>query len=106
MTDSLLTYASDYEGALACPACGFAYTHIDRVRAGVRREDRAVTAVELDLVEGQFSFAPNTGTQHSSRRHWLEVVINCEGCPGGTLVLGQHKGVTEAQFVPAGSESK
>jgi hypothetical protein len=104
VANPILTYALDGPDAndLACPSCGWAYTHIDKIRAGVRREDRLVTAVELDMEEGQFDFAPFEGDETpSSRRHWLEVVIDCENCPGGTLILAQHKGVTRTQYVPA-----
>lgn len=102
MSKPILTYAADGpdDNDLACPSCGWAYTHIDKIRAGVRREDRDVTAVELDMEEGRFTFEPYKGGETpSSRRHWLEIVIDCENCAGGTLVLAQHKGVTQTQFI-------
>ncbi|WP_067842255.1 hypothetical protein [Nocardia lijiangensis] len=106
MTNPILRYALDGpdDNDLACPNCGWAYTHIDKVRAGVRTEDAPITFVELDIVEGQFGFKPRRyeGTETpSGRRQWLEIVIDCEQCAGGTLVLAQHKGVTQTRYIPA-----
>lgn len=105
MANPILTYAANAgdDDLLACPSCASEYTHIDKIRAGVRREDRDVTAVELDMEEGQFNFAPYQGGETpSSRRHWLEIVIDCEQCSGGTLILAQHKGVTQTRYIANG----
>ncbi|MEU6563145.1 hypothetical protein [Nocardia nova] len=108
MTNAILTYSWEGadEGGMACPGCGGAYTHIDIVRAGVRKEDAPVVAVELDTENGRFDFAPTaepTGVDdpRSSRRNWIELVIDCEGCAGGSLFLAQHKGVTRTRYMPA-----
>ncbi len=102
MADPILSYAPlgpSGGSDLACPSCGSEYTHVDKVRAGVRKEDGAVTAVELDLEAGQFNFAPFGDEETPSRRrHWLEVVIDCENCSGGTLTFAQHKGVTQMKY--------
>ncbi|WP_146101028.1 hypothetical protein [Nocardia nova] len=108
MTNAILTYSREGadEGGMACPGCGGAYTHIDIVRAGVRKDDAPVVAVELDTRNGRFDFAPadepsGSNDPRSSRRNWIELVIRCEGCDGGSLFLAQHKGVTRTQYVPA-----
>lgn len=107
MTNAILTHSHEGadEGGMACPGCGGAYTHIDIVRAGVRKEDAPVVAVELDTQNGRFNFGPApepSGTDpRSSRRNWIELVIRCEGCDGGSLFLAQHKGVTRTRYVPA-----
>ncbi len=105
----ILVYSAEAESenGLACPGCGGATTNIDIVRAGVRREDQPVIAVELDTKDGRFDFStapePSGDDPRSSRRNWVEIVISCENCDGGSLFLSQHKGVTRTNYVQSTS---
>lgn len=87
---------------LRCPRCGALETHLEKIRAGIRGEDDQPTLVDLDIVSGSLTFTPYDDENHierSSRRQWLELVIDCEHCEGGTLVLAQHKGVTLVKYI-------
>jgi len=89
---------------LVCPRCGEHETHVEKIRAGVRGEDTQPTIVDLDIVWGKLEFTPYSDEMYierSRRRQWLELVIECEHCEGGTLVLAQHKGVTLVDYVLA-----
>lgn len=92
-------------GNLLCPRCGSDVTHIDEVSAGVRRggEDSAVQAMTFSAVTGETRGPVHTDLAHSPRRHWIEIHIDCELCPGGSLILAQHKGSTRVSWVPVPS---
>lgn len=96
-----LLRVTDY-GALLCPFCGFNCTHVDEVSAGIPLPSGCApphAAVTFSAVTGKVEGGPQTDLAYSRDRHWLEIHIDCEGCPGGTIILAQHKGETRVSMV-------
>ena len=83
----------DHQPALKCPFCPSEYVHIELVHVGARREDQPPYLITVDAIAGQVRENPAYEAR-SSRRQWVELVVNCEGCDGGSIVLAQHKGQT------------
>lgn len=91
-----------YDGVLICPWCRGEFTHIDEVSAGTRHEDGPIRPMTFDAVEGELrkgTPGSRDRTGRSPRRHWIEVHVDCEQCPGGAIVFVQHKGETQVAFV-------
>jgi hypothetical protein len=84
----------DHQPALLCPFCNFEYVHINVVNVGARGEDGPPYRISVDAVAGNVNEEPEFGEALSSRRHWVELVVDCESCSGGSIVLAQHKGQT------------
>lgn len=90
------------EDILLCPECGGLHTHIDRVSFGMRREDEAVKAITVDASRASITVGGEPTKEHSSRRHWVALHIDCEECgKTSVLVLAQNKGITEVSVVDA-----
>ena len=96
----------DASGCLVCPFCNDIATHLDQVSAGYPSPSdydegsfdyRTAT---FSAVTGEVTHGPLTELKNSSRRHWLEIHVNCETCPGGTIILAQNKGATMVSLVP------
>ncbi|WP_432945824.1 hypothetical protein ACQPXM_06605 [Kribbella sp. CA-253562] len=77
---------------LLCPFCGFDYTHIETVRVGARKEDDPVYLIAVEPSTARIEAAYSTEQPPSSRRSWVELIVDCEECPGGSIVIAQHKG--------------
>lgn len=92
----------DEHGRLHCPFCDGDYVHLDLVHIGARQEDKPPYRISVDAVAGTVDEAPAFGEPLSRRRQWVELVVNCEFCPGGSVVLAQHKGQTEVSVRPPG----
>jgi hypothetical protein len=87
-------------GHLECPACGFDYTHINRVSmvdaaghalsiTGVGEDAHCTMTVDMTSPEGL----------HTIRRQAVGITIDCEGCNcQSVLVFLQHKGQTEVEY--------
>jgi ribosomal protein L44E len=83
------------ENVLLCPICKDLHTHIDRVSFGMRKEDEAVKAITVDASRATIAVDGEPTREHSSRRHWVALHVDCEGCgETSVLVLSQHKGLT------------
>ena len=94
-------------GEMLCPFCGANYTHLDEVSfgyresfGGPRREDAPVNTATFNARAGELRLSSQRPVEYSGRRHWIELHVDCESCPGGTIVLAQHKGVTQFTLVP------
>lgn len=96
----------DQEGVLFCPFCGDITTHLDQVSAGYPSPSDYDTGsfeygtATFSAVTGKVTHGPLTKLKYSSRRHWLEIHIGCENCPGGTIILAQNKGATMVKLMP------
>lgn len=88
-------------GDLLCPSCGEAAVHVDVVRVAARREDQPPYMITVHAVAGLVNELPAYGEQRSERRHWIELEVDCEHCPGGTVVLAQRRSATGVSFIPA-----
>jgi len=92
----------DEDNNLRCPNCGDVNgTHIDTVVIGARGEDAPVTRIVVDASAASVAMGPGgpgDGEHPSRRRHWIELVVGCEFCDGGSIVLAQHKGQTAVSF--------
>lgn len=93
-------------GVLICPFCHEDMTHVDEASAGFYSGSdydngsyRANTAT-FNATNGTVENGTETDLTYSSRRHWLEVHIDCELCDGGSIVFAQCKGATEVFLVP------
>ena len=87
---------------LRCPRCRGLHTHIDRVSFGMRREDEAVKAITVDASRASITVNGEPTKEHSSRRHWVSLHIDCEECGHTSLVvLAQNKGITEVSVADA-----
>lgn len=87
---------------LLCPRCKGLHTHIDRVSFGMRREDEAVKAITVDASRASITVDGEPTREHSSRRHWVSLHIDCEECgETSVVVLAQHKGITEVSVADA-----
>jgi hypothetical protein len=84
----------DYQPSLLCPFCGFEYVHLDVVNIGARGEDEPAYLITVDAVQAKVQESPSFSEPLSARRQWIELVVDCEGCTGGSIVLAQHKGQT------------
>ena len=96
-----LNYHPSYDdGTIACPWCGSGWTHINWVHIGARDEDRPTVPIVINAITADISLTvptvgtAGTGPLQGQRRHWIELQVDCEECPGGTLTLAQHKGAT------------
>lgn len=92
------------EAGIACPLCGFACTHIDRVEIAARAEDRPPTHITVNAVSGIIQTradAPPVGpTVGEGRRHRIALIGECEnGCHPFAIVFTQHKGDTLVEVV-------
>jgi hypothetical protein len=96
---------------LVCPFCKPSdvpptCTHIDEVTGGYYEGkdydcgDQRAAARTFRAVNGTISDEIYTDLRYSSRRHWVEIHIDCEFCYGGSLVLAQCKGSTQVFLVP------
>lgn len=94
------------DGWLLCPFCGGDYTHVSLVKVGARREDEAPYLITVETVTGAVDEMPAFGEPLSSRRGWVELTVDCEGCAGGSLLLAQHKGQTLLETHPAPGDSR
>lgn len=90
---------------LLCPFCGFEYTHIETVRIGARQEDDPVYLIAVKPDTARIEAAYSAEEPPSSRRSWVELVVDCEGCPGGSIVIAQHKGHNYVSTRPKLSEA-
>lgn len=91
-------------GVLICPFCGQTMTDLHSVSAGYRRPTGCTHShgtATFDVITGKSHLGPGTNLAYSQNRHWLEIPILCETCPGGTLVFAQHKGETQVSIVAA-----
>lgn len=89
------THAVEGDGSrIVCPHCACEQTHLRRVEAGTRKEDRDAEVFRIDMQEGDPRVAHRPADQCIGRRDWLSLSFDCEyGCQF-TLVLAQHKGDT------------
>jgi hypothetical protein len=85
---------------LLCPWCGSEWTHIEVVKVGARGEDKPPWLLTIHAVSGKVEEMP-AFEEVSSRRQWVELVIDCESCKGGTIAFAQHKGMTLTKFLDA-----
>ena len=90
------------DNELLCPFCGFECTHLEIVRVGARREDDPIylVSVEADTARVEGSYYDSDDQPPSSRRSWVELVVDCEGCSGGSIVIAQHKGASYVSTRP------
>lgn len=84
---------------LLCPACGFNFTHVDRVEVGTASGwGASITAGgedELAYAHARHESLTSTVHDHAGRRHTITLIVTCEGCDTvSTIAFGQHKGVT------------
>jgi hypothetical protein len=94
-----LQYSEDFDESLACPVCGFGYTHIDSVSVAARREDAAPTHISVDALSGyvrkddgmDVPVGPMVG---EGRRHRVVLLGSCENGCRFAVVFTQHKGAT------------
>jgi hypothetical protein len=86
---------------LICPWCDQEWTHVEEVKVGVRGEDKPPWLLTVNAVTGDITEMPGF-EEKSTRRQWVELVIDCEQCAGGTIVFAQHKGMTLVKFEQAG----
>jgi hypothetical protein len=84
----------DHQAALLCPFCNFEYVHINTVNIGARGEDGPPYRISVDAVAGAEREDPEFGEALSSRRHWVELIVECENCASGSIVFAQHTGQT------------
>ena len=88
------------DGVLACPKCGYDYTHIDRVTVHSRREDASeadtnVTVAEVyDEVPESDTLPRKVPDNPSARRSGIVIDGQCEDGCRFQLTIAQHKGQT------------
>lgn len=93
----------DHQPSLLCPFCGFEYVHLNVVNIGARGEDEPAYLITVDAVQAKVQESPSFSEPLSARRQWIELVVDCEGCTGGSIVLAQHKGQTLVSTRPTSS---
>ena len=84
---------------LLCPACGFNFTHVDRVEVGTASGWGATIDAggedELSYARARHTALTSIVGGHAGRRHTITLIVSCEGCDAvSTIAFGQHKGVT------------
>jgi Zn finger protein HypA/HybF involved in hydrogenase expression len=81
------------EANVRCPHCHGDYTHVRSVGTLMGSDPYEATPAYHGTV---------TSGQTASRRSAVEIVFECEMCPQPfSLVIQQHKGVNELQFMTA-----
>lgn len=85
---------------MACPKCGYEYTHIDTAAVIATSGQRAIVTAngedEGSSVKVQMT---GRGQARSSRRHDVRLIVNCEAGCLSSIIFIQHKGTTFVEIV-------